>query len=361
MVRRRRALWPGVALLLAAAIVGVQAVLPADEPAALPDDDCPATTGLAAILLDLEALGAGWRGRAAALLREVARDLPPSTELRLYRVPGQAAAPLSLVGRLCAPDAAMLPATCLTPNERVAATDTPYCDRLRAAEARIDELSKVVEATATSAYLVEAIDAVRREFAGIPGHRSLHVLSDMMQHAERRPYLDSAPEEWRLPVFADNGGTATTPGGAAPGEPVPASIHYLPRPDSTVAPDVRITQDLWRARLAAAGFAPTFHDQPATSAHETRTPTRLARLTQQREDLTRDQARLAELLSRLNAAREGLGQARIRAEEDRRALVSRREELRTQHAAERQRLSAERTESARLRAALARRAQGDGR
>lgn len=366
-------------LVLAAAIgLGGYVVLSMRTGDALPDTGlCDReTAGLAVLLFDFTKplRGEGPPGpMPGAILRESALALPAGTELRIYTLSGQPAGPLAEEGRLCKPsgaaqgDADRLDCAALSDRN---ADGSTFCARLDAMQRRVDEFADAVpELPVPRAHLIEAIEDVRLMFAGRPGtgHRSFHILSDMIQHAAW--YSHVAPDgSLRLGPF-DDLQARQHPIGDAPRHTYgfAAEVIYVPRRGWTEPTDRRKAhQRLWRQYFASAGMAVVFRDTAAMPRYPLAPPadrvTSLTPLLRQRELLRREQEQSERILTQVEAQSAELEQARRRAATDDSAAEALMEGLLAEEAEERRAIAAERTEIANIQAELAtRRGGNDGR
>ena len=331
------------------------------------------TSGLAVLLFDFSKplAGEGVPGpRPGAILRESALALPAGTALLVYTLSGHPAAPLAEAGRLCKPsiaardDADRLDCAALAARN---ADGTGFCAPLDAIERRLAELADAVpELPLRSAPLVEAIEDVRRLFAGHPGSgpRSFQILSDMIHHATG--YSQLAPDgSLRLgrveDLFAPQHETGDAPPSAYG---FAAKVFYVPRRGWTEPTDRRRAhQRLWRQHFASAGMAVVFRDAAAMPRYPVAAPadpvTSLAQVLQQRELLRREREVGARVLAQVETERAELEQARRRAAADERAAEALMESLLAEEADERRAIVAERAEIARLEAELAGRGGGN--
>ena len=332
------------------------------------------TSGLAVLLFDFTKplWGEGvTRPMPGAILRNSALALPAGTELRIYTLSGQPAAPFAEAGRLCKPSgAARGDADRLDCAARPArnADGTAFCARLRAMQRRVDELADAVpELPVPRAHLIEAIEDVRLMFAGHPGtgHRSFHILSDMIQHAAW--YSHVAPDgSLRLGPF-DDLQALQEPTGDAPRRThgFAAEVIYVPRRGWTEPTDRRKAhQRLWRQYFASAGMAVVFRDTTAMGRYPVAPPadrvTSLTPVLRQRELLRREREESGRILAQVEAQNAELEQTRRLAAVGDRAHETLMESLLAEEAEERRAIDAERAEIADLQAELAARRGGNG-
>ena len=334
------------------------------------DDPCPDSpkAGLALFLFDLrKPLHANWITRPGVRLRETALALRPGSELRVYTVAAQRAAPLTRVERLCKPTARAQtpesdpPSSC---DAWLLAADVDhrhalFCQRLGALQSRIDQLAAQLPAEPLqSALLIEAIEEARIELADHAGPRSFHVFSDMMQHAAWYSHLDTAPQNWDFQAFDQRRRKQVSPPVAThAASAFPTQVFYVPRHGSTASATERAAhQVFWREYFTAAGMSVAFHDEPTMPAYaaipHAESLGSLARLAAERERLRRAHATHQSTLARVETARSDLAQARRQAAGERRESALRLVELQDEEARERQLVASARAEIARLTAAI---------
>lgn len=375
--------WWSLAVLAPVVAIAAAVVFEARDPLADAQavDVCHAGEGgRAVLLLDLrKPLGPLQSALPGDVLRTVSHGLAAHTELEVYALAGYAEAPRMLLGRLCKPygndelavtaakdgDAAQrdcddLPAQIPSVLRRDAKA---FCREREALAGRADALASArPRGTVDNAYLVEALDDTARDLAHFDGPRSLHVLSDMMQHAKWFSHLDMPWDSWdfervltRRAEQAGRGGAAWTPGLA-----VETTVHYLTRRGATDHPEQREAhRAFWTAYFADAPLA--FVDQPGLLEYaaerlvevpsaalliaQERERVRHARaeLDQGRAELDRAQAELARRQEALEAGRAQLAAQRQQWESSESALRREQELLREQRdalASERARLGA---------------------
>ena len=345
--RRRPSARPTPPPARAAGIVlAVSALAAAAAPA---DDSChdPAPSGLAVFLLDLrKPLDPDRRAEPGRLLRRVSESLPDGTELWVYGVAPRTSSPLAPVARPCAPGHGVADACGPDGLSRP-------CASLDDVQPAVGPLFPQPGPPVESAYLVEALERARNDLADVPGHRSLHVYSDMLQHARWYSHFDRAAADWhperQAPADRDPG-PPTAPAAAT------AEVFYVPRTGTTDDAAVRgIHQRLWRDRLEAIGLAAVFRDLPPMRGYEAASfagrPTRLARIARERDGLDAGRRAADAATDSLLAARQRLREARTRVAAQRRDLGARSAALRALETAHRDAIAAERAEIARLRAA----------
>lgn len=356
---RRPVLSALVAPLVLAVAVGVYFTVEGGGPATVADEPTNpcfdgAETHRAAFLLDLrKPLDPGHAGLPGALFRQAATEMAPGTDLTVYALSPHAEAPRTLVGRVCktvdlddlVTETAKHGATddCDVPAQapvalRAAARD--FCRQRDALARRVDAL--VVESlgqAAGAAYLVEALEATAREFGETPG--TLHVFSDMQQHAPWFSHAEQPAAEWdyaRMAAAWIEQPMVEQLRGLPSGTMV--RIHYVPRAGSTEDEDGRVFhQRFWERYFADAEVA--FEDQPTMAEY---VPASLAEAPTAMELAAYELERLRHSSARMERDREAIAQDRQDLENARRELDRERERLaaeRREFAAERERLEAE--------------------
>ncbi len=214
---------------------------------------CPAdpdgARGLTVLLLDLtKPLDGLPRGLPGQLFRDLTDGLERDAEVRTFLLGGLPSAPRTFVHRLCKPfddddlavatakdaggaagDCDNLPAQ-LPPALRGSAT--AFCNRRDAAAARLGVLMERAagDRSVHGAYLMEALDETRREFAARPGPHRLHMVSDMLQHADWYSHLELPVRAWTYATFKRrrDAGQRLLSRWEGDGN-VSVDIHYVPR------------------------------------------------------------------------------------------------------------------------------------
>ena len=306
----------GLCAVVAAVGVGLYALMPAD----VADDaaggaPCLDATGVAIVLLDLRKPLRGDVVSAGALVRDVASRLPPATELRVERISAFPDFPLAPVARLCVPRG-----TTPTCAERIwtahaGRREALYCAGLEAVVQEVGELAAAGTPPVASAFVLEAVDESHRALAAARGRRSLHIVSDMLQHAPRHSHVAVRQGRWDAREFAAHRRQQDL--GALPPGTAHAEVFYIPRVGVSAADPARAAhQALWRGHLAALGLPATFHDQPAMPSYATRQrragPSRFEQLSRQRELLEGDRVARDAARQRLEAASARLAEMRAR-------------------------------------------------
>ena len=323
----------------------------APEPACVADG---AAERRAVYLVDLrKPLPAAHAQRPGELLDVVSDEADAGTEIAVYAISRYAEAPRTLLGRLCKPhdNGDLVVAAAKDGNgEARGCDDLPaqvagllragaaeYCAAREALRGRIDALARSAPRTATDAYLVEALDEVRRDAAGVP--TALYVFSDMMQHAKWYSHLDAGPERWDFEAFADARAAELAASGrrAHPADGLAVKVFYVPRAGTTDREAVRLAhQGFWTRHLdgAEVGFesGPTTPGYPAERLADVATPTELAayeleRARHQAELAERERAALAEGRRELDRDRDRLAERERALADGERRLAEREREV----------------------------------
>lgn len=330
-------------LLLLAGVAVLLIVRPEEPTIALDADLCPvdeAAGPSAALLLDLrKPLGTGAAALAKEVLREVTVQLPRYTELRVFALTSNAAAPRLPVRRFCKPYG----------NEDIAADsakdvpETRDCDNLPAQltaqtaanAARFcalrdqvgEEIQRLVARPLAlpvpNAYLVEAIEETSLAFAEEPGRaRSLHVFSDMLQHAGWFSHVELGSQGWGFNDFIHVREMEEASVGPRPPplDDVAVTVYYTPRAGVTDGPRPKMNHmAFWRQYFTdALGMEPTFKELATLPDYQVEpllnTLTEAEQLAQERKRLEAESKRLERATAEYEAAQE-----RARAETARRA------------------------------------------
>ena len=292
--------------------------------------DAGQITGSATLLLDLsKPFGDGLR--PGALLRSLSRSLDAGTELRAFAVTGNPASPRRFLARLCKPftdaelsiqaakdqreawrDCNDLPAQ-LPPQLRSLAEG--FCARRDALAGRISRLAQALQPPAVAnAYLIEAIEESKQEFGERPRPWTLHLFSDMLQHAAWYSHLDLDWTQWRFAEFEPLRGARSPswPTWSTASEPH-VNILYTPRVGLTAAArPKRAHQGFWLAYFGNAEVV--FQEQAAQPAYaaaplmdalaESKAAEARAQLQRQREETESLLAQLAEETAALQGQRQ---------------------------------------------------------
>lgn len=330
-------------LLLLAGVAVLLIVRPEEPMIALDADLCPldeAAGPSAALLLDLrKPLGDGAASLAKEVLREVTAQLPRHTELRVFALTSNAAAPRLPVRRFCKPYG----------NEDIAAQsakdvpETRDCDNLPAQLpaqtaanaagfcALRDQVGEEIQRLVArplaipvpNAYLVEAIEETSLAFAEEPGRaRSLYVFSDMLQHAGWFSHVELGSQGWGFNDFIHVREMEEASVGPRPPplDDVAVTVYYTPRAGVTDGPRPKMNHmAFWRQYFTdALGKAPTF-EELATLPEYPVEPllnmlTEAEQLVQERKRLEAESKRLERATAEYEAAQE-----RARTEAARRA------------------------------------------
>ena len=277
-------------LVVALSVIAAAAWVGSDEgnmqSVARDGDLCPVDanriSGDAVFLLDLTkplvGMPAQMPGRR---FRDLTLELERDTEIRVYLLAGSADAPLALLDRLCKPfdagdiqiaaakdhdgairDCDNLPAQMARDLRRSAGR---FCGLRMDLEKRLDTLvAKASQQTwvVARAYLTEAIDQIQMAFRDRRGPHRLHVVSDMMQHADWYSHLDLDWSLWDFDDFVQRSASRIPPFSRhRDPSAVDVDVHYLVRDGLTTRPDAADRhRRFWRAYFGGASVA--FHDQP---------------------------------------------------------------------------------------------------
>ena len=283
---------PPLLALLAVPVALVHFNQPAGDDIPRDNDLCPvdgnAISSSAVFLVDFnKPLDKTQTALPAELLRNLSLQLDRNAELRIFALTDSEHSPRAPLSRLCKPygnadlqieqakdgdgtlrDCDDLPAQLASGLRQSAAQ---FC-------ARRDELQRRLEALAnqpwqegeavTDAYLVEALEDTRLEFAERPAPHALYLFSDMMQHADWYSHLDLEWTDWTYEVFA---GLLQTRSWLFPEYrseiPMRVEAFYVPRIGLTDQPRAkRLHQQFWRDYFSDAQV--TFHDQPPMPAYQ---------------------------------------------------------------------------------------------
>ncbi|MCY3620805.1 MAG: hypothetical protein OXH68_03730 [Gammaproteobacteria bacterium] len=297
------------------------------------------------------------------LLDAVSKELPADTELSVFAVSAYAEAPRTLIGRMCKPydngdlvveaakdrngsegDCDDLPAQ-ISGSLRTSAAR--FCHQREAVQRRIDALAaQGRNRVATDAYLVEALDETRRDFASWSVPTSLFIFSDMIQHAAWYSHVDVQWDEWDFDKFAA-ARKAETPSVEPPASPsaeLPVKVFYVARAGTTASESPQLKHKrFWTSYFGNAAL--TFEDQPTMAGFDAEplmdipTPAELAAYERERvrytsELVERERAELAETRRALELERaqfadreRELRQEQRRLSEQQRELVARQREL----------------------------------
>ena len=348
-------------LLLVAGVAGVLyfVVEPAVTDISRDDDLCPVETsrisGSVTVLFDLKKpIDAGHATLPGQRLVELTSDLDRNTELQVYTLTDSAAAPRSLLKRLCKPyDNADLQVK-EAKDQRGSARDcddlpaqlandvrdnvTRFCEARTLLQRRLDALARrpwPEERQVTSAYLVEAIEDIGLEFAERPRPHALYVFSDMMQHAPWYSHLDLEWTDWHYDGFAEVLGLQDwILTQRAFNAETRIEVYYLPRRNLTDQPRAKaLHQRFWQGYFEGARVA--FHDHPAMPEYPVEP---LMHVLSDEELAARERMAVEQLLLQLQQERETLEQEQRNLETERQRQA---DEAR-QREAERQRQSEER-------------------
>ncbi len=327
---------------------------------------CSAETNLvghAVLLVDLrKPLDPDWQSLPSDVLREVTDLAMANTAVSVYSISAWAEAPRTLLGRLCKPynsdelviDTAKdirhearncddLPAQ-LSPPLRERARH--FCDRRTEISGRLDDLAqRASSGPAQNAYLVEAFDETAREAGETPFPTVVHIVSDMLQHADWYSHLELPADQWTKALLANrNGGSLNGPPPSFPHERVDLRVHYLTRAGITDGAAAREAhRRAWHAFFSPA--VPEFEDRATMAGYRAErlmdlpAPAEVAAY--QLEQVRHERERIEVARQEIEAARREMDQERASLEEERRRL----EDGLALLANERKRLDAEARES----------------
>ena len=345
---RLLAILPLAALALAGGAYLLLAGRAPDRETALGDDLCPAEdgriAGSATLLLDLRK-PLREAQPPESLLRGISQEMEADTELRVYALGADPAAPRQLLGRLCKPydnadlaietakdqrqalrDCDDLPAQI---PQRLREAASRFCAQRGVLQERIRRLSERSPFEPVSdAYLMEALTETRREFAGRPQPWKLYLHSDMLQHAPWYSQLDLDWTRWRSGYDALD--DALPPWNPPAPARLAVTIHYLPRLNSTEPTRPRrLHQEFWRHWLQGAEVA--FQDAPALPAYPFLPLMDLSSTGQEEAQspspLDSERQKTERLLARMAQAREELEAQQAREAQDDQARRQQEEEL----------------------------------
>ena len=373
-----------VALVVVTVVAVSFFVVPEADLAELDRDLCPLSAtdiaGHVVVLLDVGKPLAANAGLPAGIIGRVTDAMDRQTELRVMALESGPTAELRLLGRLCKPfsndqltvtaakdnspplrDCNDLPAQ-LPPNTRASAGE--FC-RLR--DDLFDRVTTLALASASGepvrdVHLIEGIEESLLNLAG-RSRPSLHILSDMIQHAPWHSHVELVPRDWTMAVLADARDRRDAP---MPVE-LPAiadlavTIHYMARQGLTDKRRIATGHKaFWREFFAASAGSLRIEDEPAVLAYETvrygPSAEEIAAMEAERARLEREETqrlrdRLAAEAAALEEGRRAADQARAEAVAARRAAEERAAELQRQTdelQAEAARLEAQRLEAQRL-------------
>lgn len=290
---RRRMLLPPLAIALAVVVASWLGLAGTIVPEAARDADlCPVDTnrigGDAVFLLDLTkptvGMSATMPGRK---FHDLTLELERNTEIRVYLLAGSANAPLALIERLCKPfgtadvqvaeakdhdgtvrDCDDLPAQMPSDLRRAAGRFCELRDdlvkRMDSLVANASQQSWVV----TDAYLTDAIDRIRFAFQERLGPHRLHVVSDMLQHADWYSHLDLDWSRWDFDDFTRRAASRNRLFALGRDRPaIEVDVHYLVRDGMTTGTEAAGRhRQFWQAYFGGANLS--FHDQPSIPAYE---------------------------------------------------------------------------------------------
>lgn len=365
---RKRFVWQGplaliLGLVLVVIVFGQHMTASAGDSFA-GGDSCRTVVSRATYLIDLsKPVDADHRSLPGDLLQRLSGEATANTELEVYAVSPYKEAPRTLVGRLCkpfgnaelmlaaqtafpakapqsTPPAATLAGPAKAASDTVPAADCDdlhaqvrgslragairFCEERAALRRRIDALvDQVAHRAVASSYLVEALNDTMRGFADTPVPASLHVFSDMMQHAKWYSHLDLGWRAWDAGAFeAAWNGELTRP--VPPwGDAAGVTVFYVPRNGFTADHRPRLVHKaFWEGFFGNAALV--FEDQPAMSTYSAE-PLMDVMRDVELAAYKREQARYKALL--VERDRAALTEAQRELERDRLALAQRRQEI----------------------------------
>lgn len=311
------------------------------------------------------------------LLRDVTANLERDTEVQVFSLTDSPSAPRTLLKRLCKPYDQAEGRQAEAEDRHAASFDCDdvmgqATDPTRAAPARFCAAGNALQGdlnalaggewpedeNVTSAYLVEAFEDIRLEFAERPGPHRLYVFSDMMQHARWYSQLDLEWTDWNYDKFAESLESRNWMFGRRHDDAdMRVDIFYLPRAGTTDEQRAKeIHQKFWQSYFGDTGIA--FHDQPSMPAYAA-----LPRMNvlSETEIAARERTAIEQLLLEIQREREVLEreQRQFEAERQRqieaqsRRLAQRQQELESQRMAQAEReRAAAKAEALRQRDAL---------
>ena len=339
-------------------------------------DYCPmdrdAITGSAVFLFDFtKPLDAAQATLPGDLLRDLTLNLGRDTELRVFTLTNSPGAPRARLQRLCKPfdnadlefEAAENPAGATRDCDDLAAgipddirrSATGFCASRDALQGDLNARAGGAwpkDENVANAYLVEAFEDIRLEFAERPDPHLLYVFSDMMQHAPWYSHLDLQWLDWNYDEFdklleSRNWSFRQPLDSAA----MRVEIFYVPRAETTAAPRVKEKhQQFWRQYFNRAQIA--FNEQPAMSTY---TAVPLMNVLTESEIAARQRAAIEQLLLEIKQEQQALEREQRelqierarQAEAQQRRLAERQRELDRARQAEAERQRAEREAQAR--------------
>ena len=335
----------------------------------LDGDLCPVAThniaARAVYLVDLQKpLDEGRRALAGKLLRSLTLELAGGTELRVFALTQDSAAPRRLLDRLCKPydnadiaaegakdggsdirDCDNLPAQI---PQHIRQSATRFCGRRDALGERLDRLAERQRIEPVpNAYLIEALEETSLEFAEMPpGPRLLYVFSDMMQHAPWYSHAELGWNGWSFGGFLERRQAQDEFVGPRPPAIAAANVtlFYTPRQGITSLPRAKaVHKNFWQDYFAdAAGAQARFQEQPTMAAYQSASimgqPVEIAATEQEREQERQEREEAEQQLAQMEQER--AEQERAQAEQERA------EQQRIQAEQEQQRIQAEQEQAA---------------
>ena len=317
----------------------------------LDGDLCPVAThniaARAVYLVDLQKpLDEGRRALAGKLLHGLTLELAGGTELRVFALTQDSAAPRRLLDRLCKPydnadiaaegakdggsdlrDCDNLPAQI---PQHIRQSATRFCGRRDALGERLDRLAERQRIEPVpNAFLIEALEETSLEFAEMPpGPRLLYVFSDMMQHAPWYSHAELGWNGWSFGGFLERRQAQDEFVGPRPPAIAAANVtlFYTPRQGITSLPRAKaVHKNFWQDYFAdAAGAQARFQEQPTMAAYQSASimgqPAEIAATEQEREQERQEREEAEQQLAQMEqeqAEQERAEQERAQAEQER--------------------------------------------
>lgn len=358
---------PPLVLLAGAATLFI--AQPEEPTVPLDADLCPLEVERpqAVLLLDLrKPLGGEAASLAVDALRSVTLRSARYTELRVFALTSDAAAPRLPVRRFCKPYANEMLAVGSAKDGREArdCDDLPAQLTAQAAEnaTRFCALRSEVAAAITrltqrplvvpvpNAYLIEAIEETSLAFGEQSGARSLYVFSDMLQHAGWFSHAERGAQGWGFNDFIYMREMAEASVGPRPPplDGIDVTVFYVLREGVTNAPRPKMNHvAFWRQYLSdALGAAPAFEEVATLPSYAVEPLlerlTETERLAQERKRLEAESKRLERATAEYEAAQQRAQQVATERAAAERAAAERAAERAAEERAAEERAAAER-------------------
>ena len=363
--RRRKLLLVVPPVVLAAFAAWLFIARPEEPALPLDADLCPlgdVASPSAVLLLDLrKPLGDEAVSLATNALRRVTLQLARHTELRVFALASNAAAPRLPVRRFCKPygnddisvdsakdgratrDCDDLPAQL---TARTVENATRFCALRDEVGAEIQRLvQRPLAIPVPNAYLVEAIEETSLAFAEQSGAQSLYIFSDMLQHAGWFSHAERGSQGWGFNDFIHMREMEEASVGPRPPplDGVDVAVYYIPRAGITDAPRAKMNHKaFWRQYfMDALGTTPRFEDLVTLPDYPVEpllnTLTEAEKLAQERKRLEAQSKRLERATAEYEAAQERAREARLRTDAARRGAEEEEEERAEEEGAEEER------------------------